>query len=83
MDEYADVYYNLTGNKKVGFGNVTERQLLRKDMQCKSFKWYLDTVAPYMFAPIPQNYHHHGLLRNVAAQMCIHHDAQNGKAGEE
>eukprot|EP00040_Diaphanoeca_grandis_P020815 m.110678 g.110678 ORF g.110678 m.110678 type:complete len:657 (-) comp28060_c0_seq1:214-2184(-) len=74
MDEYAEVYYNLTSNKPVGAGNVTARRQFRKDNNCKSFKWYLDNIAPYMFVPVPENYYRYGKLRNEGVGKCINHE---------
>lgn len=36
-------------------GNITDRQDLRKRLQCKSFQWYLDNVYPDMFVPLREN----------------------------
>lgn len=45
MDKYADIYYAMKpGNRKYGYGNITERVEWRKNHKCKSFKWYLDNV---------------------------------------
>lgn len=30
------------------YGDVSERVALRKQLQCRSFRWYLDTVYPEM-----------------------------------
>jgi len=74
MDEYKDVYYNLTGNKPVGWGDVSARVAFREKHQCKPFKWYLETVTPYMFIPTHENYYKYGKLRNLGSKSCIHHD---------
>jgi hypothetical protein len=42
MDDYAKIYYLHSGGDKVDYGNVSDRVELRKNLQCTSFKWYLD-----------------------------------------
>ncbi|CAF4018332.1 unnamed protein product, partial [Adineta steineri] len=56
---------------------VSSRKLLRKNLQCKSFKWFLTEVYPEQF--IPSDAVASGEIRNVLAGFCVdggtnHHD---------
>ncbi|XP_076808999.1 polypeptide N-acetylgalactosaminyltransferase 4-like [Clavelina lepadiformis] len=52
MDEYKDLFYKRTPQAlQVEVGNVTARQELRTNLQCKSFKWYMENIYPELYVP--------------------------------
>jgi polypeptide N-acetylgalactosaminyltransferase len=46
MDDYSKYYYQRIGSDKGDFGDISDRVKLRKDLQCKTFQWYLDNIFP-------------------------------------
>ncbi|KAF7245940.1 Polypeptide N-acetylgalactosaminyltransferase 11 [Varanus komodoensis] len=49
MDEYKEQYFALRPELRTRkYGNITDRVELRKKLNCKSFKWYLDNIYPEM-----------------------------------
>ncbi|XP_051785340.1 polypeptide N-acetylgalactosaminyltransferase 11 isoform X2 [Erpetoichthys calabaricus] len=55
MDEYKEQYFALRPElRNRSFGDIAERLAVRKRLDCKSFKWYLEHVYPEMQA-VPPN----------------------------
>lgn len=44
MDDYKDIFYAYNPRAFRERTNVTERKLLRNELQCRPFKWFLDHV---------------------------------------
>lgn len=70
LDDYAKYYYQRIGNDKGDFGDISERVELRKDLKCKSFKWFLESVYPELF--IPGEAMAHGEVRFNREGLCRH-----------
>ncbi|XP_014822004.1 PREDICTED: polypeptide N-acetylgalactosaminyltransferase 5 [Calidris pugnax] len=71
LDEYKELFYGHAYHlvlKKLDVGNLTQQIQLRKKLQCKSFRWYLENVYPDLEAPLVKA---SGLLVNIATARCI------------
>uniref|UniRef100_T1JAX5 Polypeptide N-acetylgalactosaminyltransferase n=1 Tax=Strigamia maritima TaxID=126957 RepID=T1JAX5_STRMM len=55
MDEYKENYFKMRPDARQQFyGNVTDRIELRKQLNCKSFDWYLKNIYPELKPPNPR-----------------------------
>lgn len=57
LDEYKEIFFghgylHLLDKNGLDIGNLTAQIQLRKKLQCKSFKWYLENVYPDLEAPL-------------------------------
>ncbi|CAI5762450.1 Hypothetical predicted protein [Podarcis lilfordi] len=71
LDEYKDLFYGHGYHliqKNLDVGDLTQQRELRKRLQCKSFKWYLENVYPDLEAPLVKA---SGLIINIALAKCI------------
>lgn len=52
MDEYKNFYYSAVPlARNVPFGDISDRLEIRRRLQCKPFRWYLDNVYPELTVP--------------------------------
>ncbi|CAF3391363.1 unnamed protein product [Rotaria socialis] len=80
MDEYAEYVYNRNGNmRNVKPGDISKQLELRKKLECKSFKWFMENVAydlPLYYPPVPLPPYAQGEIRNWNSSLCI--DTKHG-----
>lgn len=68
LDDYKRYYYIQQGFDKGDYGDISDRIQLRKDLNCKSFQWYLENVYPEI--EIPDNIGE-GYIKNNATDYCL------------
>lgn len=79
LDEWKNFYFAInTAAKVIDRGDTSERKQLRNDLQCKSFKWYLQNIYPE--SPMPLEYYSLGEIRNINTNLCL--DTFGRKTGE-
>ncbi|KAJ9592475.1 hypothetical protein L9F63_015891, partial [Diploptera punctata] len=76
MDEYKEIFYMYRPDLKGrDVGDLSARRALRKKLQCKSFKWYLDNVCPGIFVPTENV---HGFGQVSTQHKCLDNLQQGG-----
>nr|XP_033771644.1 polypeptide N-acetylgalactosaminyltransferase 6-like isoform X1 [Geotrypetes seraphini] len=85
MDEYKVLFYRRHMEaarifKEKSYGDLSQRHLLREQLGCKSFGWYMNTVRSDFFIP-ELNPRFYGALVNVGLKKCLNvGELEDGKA---
>ena len=70
LDEYKQFYYYMNpAAKNVQLGDLTQRLNLRNELQCHSFKWFLDYI--YTDHSLPYNALYTGQIQHKVSQDCL------------
>lgn len=84
MDEYAEYIYRRRPHlRALDPGDLTEQKALRSKLHCKSFKWFMETIAfdlVQVYPPVEPDDFAYGEIRNIAASnLCL--DSKKKKDG--
>ncbi|EZG46942.1 putative UDP-N-acetyl-D-galactosamine:polypeptide N-acetylgalactosaminyltransferase [Gregarina niphandrodes] len=73
MDQFADLSWHVLGRPKFEeIGNLTRMNKLRKELQCKGFKWFLDNVYPESYVrDFPDDVPYLGPIVNIGTKNCL------------
>ncbi|XP_063789669.1 polypeptide N-acetylgalactosaminyltransferase 3 [Pseudophryne corroboree] len=83
MDDYKEIFYrrnreaaNIVQQKS--YGDLSKRQSLRQNLQCKNFTWYLKNVYPEIYVP-DLNPLIYGDIQNIGKGWCLDAGGDNSQ----
>lgn len=74
MDEYKEYYYIREPQiKKLDYGDISKQKAIRDKLQCKSFKWFMETIAYDLVGkfPLPPKNQVWGEIVNKKHNTCF------------
>lgn len=74
MDEYIEIFYLNSPKKRdiTDIGDLSSRHQLRKNLKCKSFKWYLENVYPQKYVDyLSPNVQSYGRIKSNSTNLCF------------
>ncbi|XP_065362105.1 polypeptide N-acetylgalactosaminyltransferase 8, partial [Calliphora vicina] len=76
MDEYKEfLYEHIPKLNQIDAGDLSQQKLLRKQLNCKPFKWFLNNIAPDLlkaYPPLKPNDFAWGAIQSLAVpKLCL------------
>ncbi|KAL3832574.1 hypothetical protein ACJMK2_024207 [Sinanodonta woodiana] len=68
LDEFKEFYYERIGHTLGEYGDISDRIALRKSLNCKNFRWYINNIYPELF--LPSESKASGDIQNKARPIC-------------
>lgn len=82
MDEYKKYLYMRQPliYSKLDAGDLTKQKALRKRLQCRPFKWFMENVAPDLIEnyPLDEPSFAYGGIKNLGTNLCADTMSKNG-----
>lgn len=74
MDEYKEYLYMRQPlvYSKLNPGDISAQKALRERLQCKSFKWFMETIAPDILEtfPLKEPSFAYGGIKHLGTNLC-------------
>ncbi|KAL7830382.1 hypothetical protein SRHO_G00315090 [Serrasalmus rhombeus] len=76
MDSYKKHFYNRNPPaRKVTYGDISDRTLLRDRLKCRSFDWYLNNIYPDLHVPEDRPGWHGAVRSGGIPSECLDYNA--------
>ena len=75
MDEYKKLFFKYRPMEIAHLGNLTPRADLRKRLQCKPFRWFLENVQRNIYVPDFESTVGMPSSQAGAVELCVDGDA--------
>uniref|UniRef100_UPI00358E739B polypeptide N-acetylgalactosaminyltransferase 12-like n=1 Tax=Myxine glutinosa TaxID=7769 RepID=UPI00358E739B len=78
MDEYKEIYYHRNPHaRREPYGDISERRMIREQLRCKPFSWYLNNIFPEIHIPEDQPGYFGMIINRGLENMCFDYNPPN------